>query len=139
VIGWYAGLSFRDMIAAWDHWIALGLLGFIGGKAIYEAFKEEEHRKMARNDPTRGIMLVMYSLATSVDALAVGFSLAVIGVSIWVPALIIGIVTACLTTFGMIIGGRLGEHFGERLEIIGGVILIGIGLKIFISHQFFGA
>ena len=139
VIGWYAGLAFRGVIEAWDHWIALGLLGAIGGRAIYEALKEEEHRQMARRDPTRGLLLMMYALATSIDALAVGLSLGVIDVSIWWPAFTIGVVTAALTTFGMVVGGRLGEHFGERLEILGGLILIGIGLKIFVSHQFFGA
>lgn len=139
VIGWHAGSCFRRRIQAWDHWVALGLLAFIGGKAIYEAFKEEEHRRMARTDPTRGTMLIVYSVATSIDALAVGFSFALIGVSVWTPALVIGIVTAALTMVGMMVGGRLSTRFGQRLEVLGGLILIGIGLKIFISHQFFGA
>lgn len=132
ILGWLAGLTLVDYIAPVDHWIAFGLLGFIGGKMIYEALKEEEQPD--RCDPTKGWTLVMLSIATSIDALAVGLSLALLGVDIWYPALVIGIVAGALTIVGLELGTRFGALLGRRMEIVGGVILIGIGLKILIEH-----
>ncbi|OPZ16468.1 MAG: putative manganese efflux pump MntP [candidate division BRC1 bacterium ADurb.BinA364] len=130
IIGWWAGRWFQRFIEAFDHWVAFGLLCFVGGKMIYESFQaEEETVGAAIKDPTRGWSLVMYSFATSIDALAVGLSLAMLDVSIWIPALTIGVITAALTSVGMILGGKIGELFGRRMEIVGGIILIGIGLK----------
>ncbi len=122
VLGWFAGRAVAEPLAAWDHWIAFGLLAFIGGKMIYEAvtrFGDEERK----SDPTRGISLIVLSIATSIDALAVGFSFALIGV-----------VAAALTLLGMQIGSRVGKRFGRRVEIAGGLVLIGIGVKILLEH-----
>ena len=133
VIGWYAAYSAQQYIEAWDHWIAFGLLLIIGGKAIYEAlFKSDEEIK---KDPTRGLSLVVFSVATSIDALAVGISLAAINVEIIQPSAIIGIVTFGLSVVGMLIGKKLGMKFGSKIEVLGGLILIGIGIKILISHM----
>jgi len=133
VIGWLAGLSIMQWVEAWDHWIAFSLLAIIGGRMIYEAFSDEE--KADDRDPTKGLSLVLLSIATSIDALAVGFSLSVIGVSIWMPALVIGLVAGVLTIVGMLLGGRIGDRWGSRVEIFGGLVLIAIGIKILIEHM----
>jgi len=132
IVGWLAGLTIQSRIAAWDHWVAFGLLTFVGGKMIWEAFREEDEEKAT--DPTRGLTLVILSIATSIDALAVGLSLAMLGVSIWVPALVIGVVAAAFTVAGMLLGRRLGALWGRRVEIFGGLVLCGIGIKILIEH-----
>ena len=132
VIGWLAGLTVIQWVEAWDHWIAFTLLAIIGGRMIYEAFSDEE--KTDDRDPTKGLSLVLLSIATSIDALAVGFSLSVIGVSIWMPALVIGLVAGVLTIAGMLLGGRIGDRWGSRVEIFGGLVLIAIGAKILIEH-----
>lgn len=132
IIGWLAGLSVIQWVSAWDHWIAFGLLALIGGRMIHEALSSEA--KVDERDPTRGLSLVMLSVATSIDALAVGFSLSVIGVSIWLPALVIGLVAGSLTVAGMLLGRRIGDRWGPRMEILGGCILIGIGTRILIEH-----
>ena len=132
VIGWLAGLTIMQWVEAWDHWIAFSLLAILGGRMIYEAFSDEE--KTDDRDPTKGLSLVLLSIATSIDALAVGFSLSVIGVSIWMPALVIGLVAGVLTIAGMLLGGRIGDRWGSRVEIFGGLVLIAIGAKILIEH-----
>ncbi len=133
VIGWLAGIGLQQKIAAWDHWIAFGLLAFVGGHMLWEA-RSEAHEEKADQDPTRGMSLVILSVATSIDALAVGFSLSVLGVSIWTPALVIGLVAGVLTVAGMLLGRRAGDQWGPRVEIAGGLILIGIGVKILVEH-----
>lgn len=132
VLGWLAGLTLVEYIEPVDHWIAFALLAFIGGKMIYEALKDEGETD--RCDPTKGWTLVMLSVATSIDALAVGLSLAVLGVDIWYPAIVIGIVAGVLTIVGLQLGTRFGALLGRRMEIAGGIILIGIGVKILIEH-----
>jgi putative Mn2+ efflux pump MntP len=133
VIGWLAGRGLREYIESWDHWMAFALLTLIGGKAIIDVFRgEEEDAKVP--DPTRGLSLIVLSIATSIDALAVGLSLALLQVTIWYPAAVIGVVTAGLTVCGMLLGSRVGQRFGLRVRVLGGVILIGIGLKILIEH-----
>jgi len=132
VIGWLAGQTIIQWVAAWDHWIAFTLLALIGGRMILEARSAEEER--AERDPTRGLSLVLLSIATSIDALAVGFSLSVIGISIWMPALVIGLVAGILTVCGMLIGDRISGRWGPRVEILGGCILIGIGIRILVEH-----
>ena len=132
VIGWLAGQTVVRFVSAWDHWIAFTLLVLIGGRMIREALSGEEEAD--DRDPTRGLSLVMLSIATSIDALAVGFSLSVIGVSIWFPAFIIGLVAGALTVVGMLVGRRIGDRWGPRVEILGGVVLILIGARILCEH-----
>ena len=132
VIGWLAGQTVVQFISAWDHWIAFTLLALIGARMIHEALRDDE--KPDDRDPTRGASLVMLSIATSIDALAVGFSLSVIGVSIWFPAFIIGLVAGVLTVVGMLAGRRIGDRWGSRVEILGGLVLIAIGARILCEH-----
>ena len=133
IVGWLAGMTVQQWIAAYDHWIAFGLLGFVGGKMIWEAFREEGE-EAAATDPTRGMTLVMLSIATSIDALAVGLSLAMLGVSIWVPSLVIGVVAGAFTVAGMLLGRRLGVSWERKVEAFGGLVLCGIGIKILVEH-----
>jgi putative Mn2+ efflux pump MntP len=136
VVGWLAGRSVSEYISAWDHWVAFGLLGLIGLKAIRESFKSGDEDDVG-GDPTKGMSLIMLSVATSIDALAVGVSLAAVNVSIFQPALIIGIITACFSVVGTVYGCRIGARFGKKVEAAGGIILILIGLKILLEHTIF--
>jgi len=132
VIGWLAGLSLRDFIADVDHWVAFGLLGFVGCKMIYEAIKMEAGENGI--DPLNIYVLLMLSVATSIDALAVGVSFAFLKISIVTPIIVIGGVTFLLSYLGTYVGNRLGHFFERKIEILGGLILIGIGTKILVEH-----
>lgn len=133
IIGWSAGRAVYGYIAAIDHWLAFGFLAFVGGKMAWSAFRSEEEKRSWSN-PTKGWELVMLSIATSIDALAVGLSLALVNVAIFLPALVIGLVAAFLTVVGMVLGRRIGALWGKRVEVLGGVILIAIGIRIVIEH-----
>jgi putative Mn2+ efflux pump MntP len=132
VLGWFAGATVAPFIAAFDHWIAFGLLAFVGGRMVRAGL--DPHAESYRTDPSRGMTLVMLSVATSIDALAIGLSLAMLRVNIWYPAPVIGVVTAALSFFGLQLGSRLGEKFGKRMEIAGGAVLVLIGLRIVVTH-----
>jgi putative Mn2+ efflux pump MntP len=132
VIGWLAGMTVQAWIAAYDHWIAFFLLVFVGGKMIYEAFCD--HEEDVNRDPTRGWTLVMLSIATSIDALAVGLTLAMLNVSVWLPSLVIGVTAGVLTVAGMILGRRISGIWGKRVEVFGGLVLCAIGIKILCEH-----
>ena len=132
VIGWCAGRWISGWVSAFDHWIAMVLLGYVGGKMLWEA-RQGKTSDDAR-DPTRGWLLLTLSVATSLDALAVGFSLAMLEVSIWLPSLVIGIVAAALSAVGIVFGGRIGARWGRSALIAGGSVLILIGLKIVFDH-----
>lgn len=133
IVGWLAGLTVQRWIVAFDHWIAFGLLAYVGGKMLWEALHKEEAETTA-SDPTRGWSLVVLSVATSIDALAVGLTLALLNISVWYPALVIGLVAGVMTLAGMLLGRRLGRAWGPRVEILGGLILLGIGFKILFEH-----
>ena len=134
LIGWSMGIGISSYIESIDHWVAFGLLAFVGVRMIRGGVANRE--KTARNDPSRGLTLVALAIATSIDALAIGLSLAMLQVNIWYPAAVIGVVTAGLSFLGIRLGNRLGDHFGQRMEIIGGVLLILIGVRILVSHLF---
>jgi putative Mn2+ efflux pump MntP len=133
IIGWTAGHAVYKYISAVDHWVAFGLLAFVGSRMIWGALHKDE-RKMPVNDPTSGWDLVVLSVATSIDALAVGLSLAVIGETIVIPAVVIGLVAAAFTVAGMLLGRRIGSLWGRRVEALGGIILVAIGVKIVLEH-----
>jgi putative Mn2+ efflux pump MntP len=133
VLGWLAGRGLSKWLEAVDHWVAFALLAAIGGKMLWESFRPSES---PAQDPTRGWTLLILSVATSIDALAVGLSLAFLEVSIWVPSIIIGVVAALLSALGAIFGSRLGRRFGVWAERFGGLVLIGIGVRILLSHLF---
>jgi len=135
VLGWLTGSSFQQYIAAFDHWIAFGLLTFIGSKMIYESFLIEKTEN--NYDPNNLATVFVLSIATSIDALAVGLSFSALQVQIIQPAIVIGIVTFLLSLLGVYIGGKFGSLFENKIEFIGGTVLIGIGLKILIEHLFF--
>ncbi len=132
VVGWFAGVTVESMIKSYDHWIAFGLLALVGLRMIHAGIAGEEGGGSA--DPTRSYTLVLLSVATSLDALAIGLSLAMLNVSIWYPSAVIGVVTAGLSLLGIRLGNRLGSKFGKGMEVAGGVILCLIGLRILYSH-----
>jgi putative Mn2+ efflux pump MntP len=132
ILGWLAGSSIANLISAFDHWVALALLAFVGGRMIRSGLGADG--APSPNDPSRGGTLIVLSIATSIDAFAIGLSLAMLNVDILYPSLVIGVVTAGLSLTGLLIGHRLGEAFGKRMEVLGGLILIGIGLRVLISH-----
>jgi len=134
VLGWAAGESLIRYIGGYDHWIAFALLLGVGGKMIGESLRPEKEPGLRRSDPTRGVSLFVLSVATSLDALAVGLSLAALQVAIVFPAVIIGIVAFTMTIIGMKIGPALGKVIGRRAELLGGVVLILIGIKILADH-----
>jgi putative Mn2+ efflux pump MntP len=134
LLGWFAGIHIAHLIRAVDHWIAFGLLLFVGARMIRASFQKDTETFLA--DPSRGMSLVMLSVATSIDALAVGLTLAMIQINIWYPCALIGIITAMLSVTGIFTGKYLGKKIGPRMEFIGGVILILIGARILISHLF---
>jgi len=136
VMGWAAGLTVRESIERYDHWIAFGLLAFVGINMIREAFKLEEDAQ-DKHDPTRGLTLVMLSVATSIDALAVGLTISMLQVAIWFPALIIGLVAGAFTVVGLHLGKSVGsaERLSPVAEVLGGLVLLGIGVKILFEHK----
>jgi putative Mn2+ efflux pump MntP len=131
-IGWSAGNWVRTYVAAFDHWIAFLLLLAVGVKMIWEAWKDEASR--ARLDPTRISILFVLAVATSIDALAVGLSLSFLDTSILLPVLIIGAVTFVMCVVGTYLGTMARRIVGNRVEAVGGIILIAIGIKIVIDH-----
>ena len=135
VVGWQAGLSVEQHLSGYGHWLAFGLLGFIGVKMIHEAMRGTDAEKSV-SDPTRGVSLVLLSVATSVDALAVGLSLGVLRIRIWYPAVVIGMVAGALTAIGLHLGAPLGNRLGRKMEILGGLVLIGIGCSILFRRLF---
>jgi manganese efflux pump family protein len=136
VIGWAAGCTVVEHIKAWDHWVAFALLTFIGLRAIWSSLTNRVDGCI--QDPTRGTTLVALSVATSIDALAVGLSFGVLNISIWFPALVIGVVAAAMTVFGLLVGRRLGSLYGKRMELVGGLVLVAIGVKILVEHLLAG-
>jgi manganese efflux pump family protein len=132
VIGWAVSVNFIDLISAWDHWIAFGLLFIIGGKMIYDDLTSGIEEGVDEHSISI-YRLLLLALATSIDALAVGFSLIILE-SILLPVLTIGIVTFALSLAGFYLGHKY-KHFGHnKTRIIGGLILIAIGTKILIAH-----
>lgn len=132
LVGWLAGLSLAYLISGLDHWIAFGLLAFIGSKMVYESVRMGSRERTP--DPLNVYVLLMLSVATSIDALAVGISFAFLSVTIITPVIVIGAVTFGLSFLGVYVGDRLGHFFERRIETVGGLILIGIGAKILIEH-----
>jgi putative Mn2+ efflux pump MntP len=135
LIGWSAGNTVRTYIENYDHWVAFILLVLVGGNMLRESFQKHEEKPL-KNDPTRGMSLVLLSVATSIDALAVGLSFSVLDQSIWLPVITIGVVAALCTGAGIHIGRRIGasSHIGNYADMAGGLVLIAIGFKILYDH-----
>lgn len=133
IFGWFAGKPLLQSLSSIDHWIVFGLLAFTGFRMILSGLDKGKD-KSQKVDPSRGVNLIILSLATSIDALAVGLSLALLEANIIYASLMIGLVSTVLTIFGSLIGHRLRNRFGKRIEVLGGLILISIGFNVVYSH-----
>jgi len=133
VAGFFLGEILSNQLKAFDHWIALGLLAFLGVKMILEGIRREKEDN--RKNYKSFIILATIALGTSIDAFAVGISFALLDVKIWKAGTLIGIVTFLASMTAIRIGKSAGKRLGNKVEIIGGIILIGIGLKIFLEHM----
>lgn len=139
MLGWLAGITIRDYLVRFDHWIAFGLLAILGIRMIIESLKPDHIRKSF--NPLKPWVLLYLSLATSIDALIVGFTFAFIRnperplwLKILLPVVIIGSITFIVSMLGILFGKKAGLKLGKRMEFVGGLILIGIGIKILAGH-----
>ena len=130
LLGWLAGSTIAGFISGVDHWVALGLLGYVGVNMVRSGFNQ--HGECYQENPSKGRTLMMLCVATSIDAMAVGLSMALVKTPVVYPSILIGVVTAGLSVFGLLAGTKLGETFGKRMEILGGLILICIGIRMVI-------
>ncbi|MHC4115635.1 MAG: manganese efflux pump MntP [Planctomycetota bacterium] len=135
LIGFMAGLSIKELIEACDHWVAFGLLIAVGARMIYESFKIKPQEKNL--DPSSIFVLLVLSVATSIDALAIGVTFSMLMASIAIVVIIIGLVTFVLSYIGVAMGKKFGHFFENRIEAFGGIILIGIGVKVLLGHLLF--
>jgi putative Mn2+ efflux pump MntP len=133
LLGWLAGKTLVTYIASIDHWVAFLLLLFVGGRMLHGGLHKGAEEPAIPN-PSRGLTLVMLSVATSIDALAVGLSLALLSVNVFWAALLIGGVSSVLSLLGLLLGNQLSLRFGKSMEILGGIILVAIGLRVVITH-----
>lgn len=135
VIGWALASSFASAIEVVDHWVAFGLLAIIGGKMIYDGIRGEGDEEES-GASVSFIELMVLSVATSIDALAIGITFAALGVSPFPAVAIIGVTTFALSLVGVVLGNRFGARYERVAEVLGGVILIGIGVKVLVEHLF---
>jgi putative Mn2+ efflux pump MntP len=133
-LGWLAGDTIVQYVQGVDHWIAFGLLGYVGTNLIRSGMNHEG--KAFEQDPSTGRLLVLLSFATSIDAFAVGLSIVFLKVPVLLTVVLIGLVALILSIIGLLAGIRLGTVFGKRMEIIGGLILLAIGVRVVITHMF---
>lgn len=131
VIGYFLGATFSDFVTSIDHWIAFILLAIIGGNMIKESFDNEEEK---RNDNVDFKTMIVLAIATSIDALAIGVTFAFLKTSIILPVVCIGVITFLMSLLGVKIGNKFGDKFQNKAELLGGIILILIGLKILLEH-----
>jgi putative Mn2+ efflux pump MntP len=132
VLGWSLGLSVEPYIARYDHWVAFLLLGLVALRMISAGLRPVAASRIS--DPSRGWTLVMLSTATSIDALAIGLTLATLKVSVIYPAAIIGLITCGMCILATAGGRRLGPRLGDRAQIAGGLILLLVGIRVLVSH-----
>ena len=132
LIGYYLGVSFADSVADFDHWIAFVLLGIIGGKMIKEAFEKDD--QCDYNPDFSFKTMLALAVATSIDAMAVGVSLAFLKVDIWTSILVIGLMTGAFSALGVKLGNLFGCRYKSKAEVVGGIVLVGIGIKILVEH-----
>lgn len=135
LVGSLAGMSVKEYVANYDHWIAFILLSAVGAKMIYESFKITSAEE--NFNPENILVLLVLSVATSIDALAIGITLSFLQVSVTVAVVIIGMVTFVLSYLGVLIGTKFGHFFENKIEAVGGLVLVALGIKILIQHLFF--
>jgi putative Mn2+ efflux pump MntP len=131
-LGWLAGSSVIGLLSSFDHWIAFGLLAIVGGRMIREGISHDPEGEAVFLDTAS---LLILAVATSIDALTVGVSLAFIEAGILIPCLIIGLTTFIITFLGALLGETAAERWGKAMEVAGGIVLIGIGVRILIIHM----
>jgi putative Mn2+ efflux pump MntP len=136
VAGWFGGRALSSFITPIDHWVAFGLLFLLGVRMVKSSFSGEDGKK--DDDPTKGWSLVILSIATSLDALAVGVSVGLLGFSIWFPAAVIGVVTILMVLAAIRLGRTAGHYLGKWAERMGGIVLVAIGSRILLAHVFAG-
>lgn len=133
LLGWLLADRFGALVEAWDHWIAFGLLSLLGGKMLFEAWRgDDDHEDDA--DPFGIQAVLLLGVATSIDAFAAGLTLPLLGVPPFVAVAVIGVVTGALSAAGLYAGRRVGAALGRRLEAVGGIALILVGLRILLEH-----
>ena len=133
-LGWLAGETIVQYVKGFDHWVAFALLGYVSFNLIRSGLNKDG--KAFDQDPSTGRILVVLSFATSIDAFAVGLSIAILKVPVVLSVVMIGAIALILSVIGLFAGTRLGEVFGKRMEILGGLILLGIGIRVVYSHVF---
>ena len=133
VLGWALGSTLEPILAAYDHWIAFMLLAVVSIRMIRSA--NDPNSEGEHNDPSRGVALMTLAVATSVDAMAVGLSIAMLRISVWYPSIVIGVVTAGMSVLAIMGGTRIGSWMGKKAQLAGGIVLILIGVRIVISHM----
>jgi manganese efflux pump family protein len=135
LLGWLLGARLEAVAGGWDHWVAAGLLAGVGGKMLWEARHGDAERPVAADEELFGLkVMLLLAVATSIDAWAVGITLPILGAPL-VPSLaIIGLTTAVLSVLGLVLGRRFGAALGKRLDVLGGLLLVGMGLKILLGH-----
>lgn len=136
LIGWFVGSRIGTLVQEWDHWIAFVVLGAIGGKMLFDARRAsaEEKRDATEQDLFGTKVMLILAVATSVDALAVGVTLPMLNAPLFLSLATIGITTAVLCAIGLFLGRRFGALLGKRLDVVGGLVLIGLGTKILVEH-----
>ena len=134
LLGWLLGSRVGHAVAAWDHWIIFLVLGGIGVKMLWEAFHHEQQQALSEADAFGLKVLLLLAIATSIDALAAGFTLPLLGAPLGVSVLTIGVTTAILSALGLFAGHRFGAALGSRLDALGGLVLIGLGVKTLVEH-----
>lgn len=137
LIGYLIGFAFKDLVQSVDHWIAFGLLALIGGNMIFESIKAKKQDEVNVNtnyDKLNLKRLLIMAIATSIDALAIGVTLAFSGANIYLAIMIIGVITFILSFLGVVIGNKIGNKLEGKAEIIGGIVLMLIGVKILLEH-----
>ncbi|MFC1941725.1 manganese efflux pump MntP family protein [Chloroflexota bacterium] len=135
ILGWLAGRTVVEYIESYDHWLAFALLSIIGIRMIWESIHGEDGQEKSK-DMTKGFLLLVLSIATSIDALAVGLTFAFLKMNILAASLTVGTVAFTSTAFAFWLGKKVSGLVGKRAEIIGGIILIGIGVRIILEHVF---
>lgn len=130
-LGWMGGFALQQVIKQFDHWIALCLLSFVGLRMIIQAFSKNEEKKISVKNIR---LIIVLAIATSIDAFAVGITLGFTQVNIWIAAPVIGFFTGLTAMIGMLIGKKTARVFGKHIEIVGGLILIALGVKIILEH-----
>ena len=134
VLGWFLGSTVIELIQRWDHWLAFVLLAFVGVKMLKEGL-DKGKEEIDASELLGLASLLMFTIAVSIDALAVGLSFSVQGLSIWVPSLYMGAGTLVFTFVGLSIGNKTGQRFGKSAQVFGGIVLILIGLRIVLTHM----